>query len=106
MCRAQHTAHVRLDELRVKPWLKPSETPYTLTNARIIDTVNGTVLDGTHSITIKNGVIASISADGQGSSSVVDEGTRIDVGGKFVSPGLIDAHVHVTAVPGVNVSSE
>jgi adenine deaminase len=86
----------------VKPWLKPSETPYTLTNAKIIDTVNGKLLEGTHSITIKNGVIASIAADGQGSGA--DEGTRIDVGGKFVSPGLIDAHVHVTAVPGVNVS--
>lgn len=86
----------------MKPWLKPSETPYTLTNAKIIDTVNGKLLEGTHSITIKNGVIASIAVDGQGSGA--DEGTRIDVGGKFVSPGLIDAHVHVTAVPGVNVS--
>lgn len=60
------------------------------------------LLEGTHSITIKNGVIANIAKDGQGSGA--DEGTRIDVGGKFVSPGLIDAHVHVTAVPGVAVS--
>ena len=34
----------------------------------------------------------------------VPEGAvEVDVEGKFVCPGLIDAHVHVTAVPGTKV---
>lgn len=34
-----------------------------------------------------------------------ESGAKVyDLQGKFLSPGLIDAHVHVTAVPGVEVS--
>lgn len=32
------------------------------------------------------------------------DGVEIDMKGKYICPGLIDAHVHVTAVPGTTVS--
>ncbi|MCJ1225455.1 hypothetical protein MMC12_002104 [Toensbergia leucococca] len=64
-----------------KPWL-PSTTPtsYILINVNVIDTINGTVL---RNATPYNPV-----------SEIVD------LQGKYLCPGLIDAHVHITASPG------
>ncbi|KAL3497112.1 imidazolonepropionase [Aspergillus germanicus] len=69
-----------------KPWLLQPPTKYRLVNAKVIDPVE-----------------AVIKADDDGAvpiePSSSDEQT-IDLQGPYLCPGLIDAHVHVTATPG------
>ena len=58
------------------------------------------MLEGQKAIKVEKGKIVSVE-----DTSKVDANTpQYDARGKFVCPGLIDAHVHVTAVPGVSVS--
>ena len=56
-----------------------------LTNARIINVFSGEIVPG--SIAIKNGHIVGI-----GSYRALE---TVDLGGRFVAPGLIDSHVHI-----------
>ncbi|MCY4022575.1 MAG: amidohydrolase family protein [Anaerolineaceae bacterium] len=62
-----------------------------LSNARVLDTRGGELLDDRH-ILIEDGRITSVSE-----APPAGEAQRIDVGGRVVMPGLCDAHVHVTA---------
>lgn len=66
-----------------------------ITNATVLDVAEGTVSPN-HSILVKDGLITWV---GPTSELPVDlvAGQTIDAGGKYVMPGLIDAHVHVTA---------
>jgi adenine deaminase len=57
-----------------------------LTGGRIINVFNGEIEDA--DIAIANGVIAGIGPGYQGKR-------RVDLGGSFIAPGLIDAHVHI-----------
>ena len=64
-------------------------------NATILTVTKGTIDRG--SILVRNGKIAAIGADG---SFAVPPGAKsIDASGRFVSPGIIDAHSH-TAIEG------
>jgi imidazolonepropionase-like amidohydrolase len=61
--------------------------------------VGGTILDGTGRPAIAGGVVVvtgeRISCVGAASQCVVPPGaTRVDATGKFITPGLVDAHVH------------
>lgn len=62
-------------------------TDLKITNARII-TPGGIINDGT--LLVKDGKVASFSGD---DTDIVAE-TVIDAGGKYLSPGFIDIHVH------------
>ncbi len=66
-----------------------------ITNATVLDVAEGTAWPN-HSILVKDGLITWV---GPTSELPVDlvAGQTIDAGGKYVMPGLIDAHVHVTA---------
>ena len=66
-----------------------------ITNATVLDVAEGTAWPN-HSILVKDGLITWA---GPTSELPVDHvaGQTIDAGGKYVMPGLIDAHVHVTA---------
>lgn len=67
----------------------PTVQPLILEHANIIDPSNDTLLlDQT--VVLTAGKIRSIT-----SAPVVTEGERIDLGGAWVLPGLLDAHVHV-----------
>ena len=68
-------------------------TVTALTHANVVDGVSATVIrDAT--IVIRNGKIESVRAGG-----VVPAGaTVIDVGGRYVAPGLIDAHTHIATL--------
>jgi imidazolonepropionase-like amidohydrolase len=59
-------------------------------------------MDGEYAIKVEKGEIVSVDAQ---KGARLDNGVKqIDVKGKYICPGLIDAHVHVCAVPGVAVS--
>jgi adenine deaminase len=56
-----------------------------LTGARIVNVFSGRVVDG--AIAIKNGFIVGFGN--------YDAARKIDLGNRYVSPGFIDAHVHI-----------
>ncbi|KAE8555528.1 hypothetical protein EYB25_000225 [Talaromyces marneffei] len=87
----------------IKPWLRATPSSYLLINANVVDVRNGTILKNS-SVTIKNGIIESITPNSTSaapeSSSSSSSQKVIDCKGKFLCPGLFDAHVHLMAVPG------
>lgn len=91
--------------MAVKPWLPTVGGSYYITNARVIDTTAGELLPGTQVVRIDRGWITSVAST---SASTALDATlpAHDIGGAFLSPGLIDAHVHVTAVPGVETMAD
>jgi imidazolonepropionase-like amidohydrolase len=72
------------------PQAPPSNDPVALTNANLINVRNGQVSRGT-TIVLRNGTIEFIG------TSAPPSGVRsIDLKGKYVLPGLIDAHTHIS----------
>ncbi|MDX1395270.1 MAG: amidohydrolase family protein [Gemmatimonadota bacterium] len=63
--------------------------PVTFVNATVIDPADGTPLEGA-TVVVEDGRIVSIAAGGAPGG-----GRVIDVGGRYLVPGLIDAHVHI-----------
>ncbi|KAK3051486.1 hypothetical protein LTR09_007509 [Extremus antarcticus] len=82
----------------IKPWLpSPIEPSYTFTNANVVDVASGTISSGS-TVQIRSGKIVSITTK---FSRVSEDGeTIVDLNGKYLIPGLIDSHVHVSATPG------
>ncbi len=75
-------------------------TLVAVTNATIMTATRGTILRGT--ILIQNGRIAAVGAD-----VVIPAGARIiDAEGKYVTPGIVDAHSHSATEGGVNEGSQ
>lgn len=81
-----------------KPWLLPAQTTYTLINANVVDPAEGKILENV-SVVLSEGRIRSVSRDASGARDH-GESVVVDLQGLFLCPGLIDAHVHVTATPG------
>jgi imidazolonepropionase-like amidohydrolase len=67
--------------------------PKLLVNARVFDSATGAVREHS-SLMIEGGRIVEVTQETRDSA----DAQTIDVGGRVVLPGLIDAHVHVTAV--------
>ena len=71
--------------------IPPAGTLVAITNATILTASHGTIENGT--IIIRNGKIAAVGKD-----LAVPAGAQvIDGKGKFVMPGIIDAHSHSAA---------
>lgn len=90
-----------VSEADIKPWLRGPQQPYLLVNATIVDVASGS-LQPNASVKLQGGRIESITDT---STPVVQEAQKqgyqvVDCQGRFLCPGLIDAHVHVMAVPG------
>ena len=62
--------------------------PMALVNANVVDVRTGRVARGV-TIVLRDGRIASV---GPGAA---EGATRIDAGGRYVIPGLFDAHTHI-----------
>jgi imidazolonepropionase-like amidohydrolase len=74
--------------------MEPVRT-YALTGATVIDGHGGAPLNDT-TVLVDNGVIKAV---GSRNSIVIEDNiSEIDVGGHFILPGLIDAHVHIVGV--------
>jgi len=98
-----------IPKLVPKPWVKPYPPPLLLCNARVIDPAKSALLEGLQDLLVEQGHIVSITPaslqrvkPGSGGSAPMS----VDLEGKFICPGLIDCHVHVTAVPGVKTVGE
>lgn len=76
-----------------------------ITNARLIDGTGSQPRDNV-AITVRGGRIEAVRAGGEQPGEVGAEGAEgvevIDVGGRAVLPGLINAHVHVTMNAGAD----
>ncbi|KAI1845908.1 hypothetical protein JX266_007995 [Neoarthrinium moseri] len=89
-----------VQEADLKPWLRPSPKSYLLHKANVVDVAAGSIRKYV-TVEIQNGKITSISPS---AASVPTKPGFIvlDCTGQFLSPGLIDSHVHLIAVPGFN----
>ncbi|KAI0827945.1 hypothetical protein BC628DRAFT_1366385 [Trametes gibbosa] len=105
-----------LPKLAIKPWIREKPPPLILLNARIVDptTTASPVLSD---IVTNNGYIISVEPSGATNESTgaanapaADTDPKpivVDLSGKYyLCPGLIDCHVHTTAVPGVKTMSD
>jgi imidazolonepropionase-like amidohydrolase len=63
-----------------------------ITNCNIVDTTNGEILHN-KSIEIENGLIRNISTETPKINASV-----IDAGGKYIGPGIISCHTHLSVV--------
>lgn len=70
-----------------------SNSTVVLSNSLIFDAKRSPLFTG--DIVVKNGVIAAIEVAGSVNRTDV---ARIDCDGRFITPGLIDAHAHVAAI--------
>jgi imidazolonepropionase-like amidohydrolase len=74
--------------------------PLALVNANVVDTTNGSVQRGVV-IVLRGGTIESIGA------GAAPAGVRaLDVRGRYVLPGLIDAHVHIANLRALRTALE
>lgn len=88
----------QITDLDIKPWTRLAPKKHKFINANIVDPASGLIQYNQTLITIE-GKIAYIGSE----SSVPDSLTEletVDCQGKYLSPGLFDAHVHLCAVPG------
>ena len=84
-----------IPEKLIKPWKLPPPKAYLFKNAKVVDPVSGKA--DKKDVLISDGLITRVDdeiADSTGDAVIVD------LTGKYLCPGLIDCHVHITAVPG------
>jgi len=85
----------------IPPWKLKSQNTYILKNANIINPIDGSVIEGA-TIRLSEGTIQSVTTTRASEQDEPLQGSEItiDLEGNYVCPGLIDAHVHIAAVPG------
>ncbi|WBW74483.1 amidohydrolase [Schizosaccharomyces osmophilus] len=84
----------------IKPWSLPPKKNFAFKNANLVDVAEKKIIENT-SIYVSNGIIRQVNSLKALDSDPVLEGYEVvDLEGKFVCPGLIDAHIHIVAVPG------
>ncbi|KAI6869840.1 hypothetical protein D0864_00866 [Hortaea werneckii] len=90
-----------LQESNIKPWLRPAPRSLSLTNAIVIDVVNGTVR-GNSMVTLVGGFIERIEDSSKANIETAQQrgNVLVDCRQNYICPGLIDCHVHLMAVPG------
>ncbi|KAK1777624.1 hypothetical protein QBC45DRAFT_416370 [Copromyces sp. CBS 386.78] len=96
-----------IPETVIKPWKPPPRKTYLFKRANLVDTAQGSIISNVN-VKIAGGVIKLVEKNDPRIAGLPhlrgedDLGpvTEVDLDGKFLCPGLIDCHVHVSAVPG------
>ena len=87
-------------ERLLKPWKAGPQSTYIFRNASLVDPVEGLILSN-RTVKISGGLIKSITkAETEYVELHSDDEITINLEGRYVCPGLIDNHVHISAVPG------
>ncbi len=76
--------------------------PLMLTNASVVDVATGEVRRG-QTVVLRAGRIESI---GTAAPPAASAPARVDLGGRYLIPGLIDAHVHIATPAAMRVALE
>ncbi|OKL61769.1 hypothetical protein UA08_02467 [Talaromyces atroroseus] len=85
----------------LKPWKRSPARRYIFRHANVVDPVDGSIRENA-TVILRHGVVESVTE----TSSTDDYGDLaagaivIDARGRYLCPGLIDAHVHLTSTPG------
>ncbi|KAJ5932234.1 Amidohydrolase 1 [Penicillium verrucosum] len=84
----------------INPWkLKPTRT-LVFVNATIVDPTEGKLIQNA-TVRISEGkIIQIVTASSPTVTGDLPEENVIDLSGKYLCPGLIDCHVHISVVPG------
>lgn len=85
----------------VKPWAAAIQPqPLLLKNVAVVS-VSPPTVHHSQSVLLVNGRIVSINSVIHDDQDALREGCKtVDLAGRFLCPGLIDAHVHFVAPPG------
>jgi imidazolonepropionase-like amidohydrolase len=91
-----------VSEVDLKPWSRPAAQSYIFHNANVVDVAAGSIRESV-TVKVQDGKIISIEPSQSKTLPAAAPGaTVIDCTGQYLSPGLIDSHVHLIAVPGFN----
>ncbi|KAL7784638.1 hypothetical protein V8C37DRAFT_395504 [Trichoderma ceciliae] len=82
----------------IKPWKLPPQRTYILKNANVVDAANGRIIPD-QVVKLSGGIIQTV-GDGNGAQSFSSDTIVVDLAGKYLCPGLIDCHAHLSSVPG------
>ncbi|KAL6854482.1 hypothetical protein J3F83DRAFT_483998 [Trichoderma novae-zelandiae] len=92
---ASLAADAEADSDLIKPWKLPPQRTYIFFNASVVDTANGTIIPN-QTVKLSRGLIQTIGYPGEFPNNAI----VVDLAGKYLSPGLIDCHAHLSSVPG------
>jgi imidazolonepropionase-like amidohydrolase len=91
-----------IPEKLVKPWKLPAQQVYIFRHANVVDPVSGTVKTK-QTVKLSNGLIESVEPTHSHDASTTEssaDAVVLELNGKYLCPGLIDCHVHLSAVAG------
>jgi imidazolonepropionase-like amidohydrolase len=88
-----------IPEKLVKPWKLPPRRTYLFKNANVVDPASGKIIT-IATVRISGGLVDSVSTEASARPYGEADAVVVDLAGKYVTPGLIDAHVHLASVPG------
>lgn len=80
----------------VKPLKLPPQRKYVFQNANVVDPVCGAVIPN-QTVKLSGGLIESV---GDAPTLTSSDAVIVDLAGKYLCPGLIDCHVHVSSLAG------
>ncbi|KAM3428846.1 hypothetical protein MY4824_008606 [Beauveria thailandica] len=86
----------------VKPWALPPQNTYILHNANVVDAANGSIVPR-QTVVLRDGLIDSVQPTRSYTHPILPASAgviEVDLDGRYLCPGLIDCHVHLTAVAG------
>ncbi|KAI4753624.1 amidohydrolase [Aureobasidium sp. EXF-3400] len=84
---------------RIKPWQLPTPKSFIFHNVNLVDSEQGVIRRGC-CVKTSAGFIENITDGPMSQTELTNHTAIVDLEGRFLCPGLIDAHVHLMAVPG------
>ncbi|KAL7907810.1 hypothetical protein GGI35DRAFT_470332 [Trichoderma velutinum] len=82
------------------PWKLPPQRQYIFRNAKVVDTANGKIIPN-QVIRLSGGLVEIIDDKlAQLVKGFLGDDGIVDLEGKYLCPGLIDCHAHISSVPG------